>query len=109
MFSFVHIAELFNIFVGLMLTVAILTFASGLASYFPRIGTWPSFRDDSIKTLEWGVVVLFVLVVILGVVQHFQKHPKITTAILAGVIIVYVSVFIVRTLSASSGDEKGGH
>ncbi len=109
MVTFVQIAEIFNLFTGIMLTVAILVFAGGLASYFPRLGTWPSYRDSSIKVMEWAVAILFVLVVIMGIVQYFERYPKITSAILAIIILVSVAVFVMRTFSAPKKEEGGEH
>ncbi len=107
-FTYVQIAELFNIFVGLMLATAILMFAGGLGSYFPRLGTWPSHRDDSIKTMEWAVAILFVLVVILGVVQHFQKYPVIVSTIVGVIVILSIARFALK-IFAGGAKEEGDH
>src|SRR3990167_6382361 len=66
----------FNIFVGLMLTVARVTYGIGAVIWIVRLGTWPSYRTEAIKILEWSVVILFVLVVLLLIVQFFRYHPK---------------------------------
>lgn len=106
MFTFVQIAEIFNIFVGLMLAAAILVFLGGLGGYFAQLGTWPSFRDRSIKTMEWGVAILFVLVILLGTVQYFQQYPKITGAILALIIILVVGTALAKTIKMGSEPKK---
>ncbi len=109
MITFVQIAEIFNLFTGIMLTVAILVFAGGLASYFPRLGTWPSYRDESIKVMEWAVAILFVLVVIMGIVQYFERYPKITSTILAVMIFIFVAVFALKTFAAPKKEEGSEH
>ena len=106
MITFVQIAEIFNIFTGLMLTAAILVFLGGLVSYFPRLGTWPNYRDDSIKIMEWGVTILFVLVVIMGIVQYFERYPKITSTILSSLVIIIIGVFILKNFTAEKHEKK---
>ena len=103
--TLVQIAELFNIFVGLMLTAAVLVFFGGLWGYFARLGTWPSHRDHAIKVMEWGVAILFVLVVILAIVQFFQRYPVITSMIVGSIVLLLVLGFILY-LAANSGKSK---
>ena len=102
--SFVQVAELFNIFTGLMLTTGIMVFLGGLMGYFARLGTWPSYRDKSLRVMEWGVVILFVLVVILGIVHYFETYPVVTSTVVAIIIIIWLAVTIMR-VSAKSGGE----
>ena len=103
--SLVEVAELFNIFVGFMLTASLLVFFGGLGVYFTRLGTWPSNRDQGIKIMEWGVALLFVLVVILAVVQFFQKYPKVMSAIVAGIFILLL-LGVVLYVAANTAQKK---
>jgi len=103
--SLVEVAELFNIFVGFMLTASLLVFFVGLWVYFTRLGTWPSNRDQGIKIMEWGVALLFVLVVILAVVQFFQKYPKAATAIVASVALL-LFIGLVFYVAVNTGAKK---
>ncbi|RJR14147.1 hypothetical protein C4585_00635 [Candidatus Parcubacteria bacterium] len=111
--TLVQVAELFNIFVGLMLTVGILIYVAGLGVYFSRLGTWPNHRDKAIKIMEWGIAVLFVLIVILIIVQHFQRYPVAASIVVAGLILLVVGVISIRVLQSGGegGEEKkkGGH
>ena len=70
--TFTQVIGLFNIFVGLMLTVALFTYGLGFFLWLCRLGTWPTYRTEAIKIMEWSVVILFVLVVLLAIVQFFQ-------------------------------------
>lgn len=106
MITFIQVAELFNIFVGLMLAAALLAFLGGLGGYFSQLGTWPSFRDRSIKTMEWGVAILFVLIVILGVVQYFERYPKIMSTVIASIVLIIVFSFIIRIIASPEKHEK---
>lgn len=105
--TFVQMVELFNIFVGLMLAVALLVFLGGLGSYLSRFSTWPSHRDQSIKVMEWGVAILFVLIVILGIVQYFEKYPKVTSTILAVIILLIIARAVIN--ASNSKEAKKEH
>ncbi|MBM3261239.1 hypothetical protein FJY93_02365, partial [Candidatus Kaiserbacteria bacterium] len=63
---------LLNILTGFMFVAAITIFVGGIISYWIDFGN--SERIKGIKLMEWGVAILFVLVVFLGVVQFFQGH-----------------------------------
>src|SRR3989338_1706951 len=104
--TFVQVLQLFNIFVGLFLTVTILVFCTGAFVYFARLGTWPSHRDQAIKILAWAVVMLFVLVVLLAIVQWFERHTKTALFILAFAIVVVVLGFIIRAAATGGGAKK---
>lgn len=104
--TFVQFAELFNIFAGLMLAAGILVFVGGLGSYFFQLGTWPSPRDHSIKVMEWGVAILFVLIIILGIVQYFQRYPTITSTILAVIIVSIIAVSFAKVMKKSGEAKK---
>ncbi len=103
--SFTQAIGLFNIFVGIMLTVAFLTYGLGFILWLCRLGTWPTYRTEAIKIMEWSVVILFVLVVVLAIVQFFQYHPKEAAwviSIIVGIIIIWVILY----LAAHSGGAK---
>lgn len=103
--TFTQVVGLFNIFVGLMLTVALLTYGLGFFLWLARLGTWPTYRTEAIKIMEWSVVILFVLVVLLAIVQFFQYHPREAgwaVSIVVGIIIIWIILY----LAAHSGGEK---
>jgi cytochrome bd-type quinol oxidase subunit 2 len=101
-----QVAGLFNIFVGLMLTAAILTFATGFGLWCTRIGTWPSYRTEAVKIMEWSVVILFVLVVLLAIVQFFQNHRQVASYILSIIVILFIIWVIVVLASAPKAEKK---
>ena len=104
--TFVQVAGVFNLFVGLFLVAIVLTFGSGVFVYFVRLDTWPSHRDTAIEVMEWGLAMLFILIVILGLVQFFQRHSGIALSILAFLLVVVVAFFILRAAAQSSKKEK---
>jgi len=113
-FSFVQALGLFHIVFGLLLTFTLLIFGTGLVVYLSRFNTWPSHREAAIVILEWGVAMLFMLVVLLAIVNFFQNHGDIALPILAFIIIVIVAIVIIRVMaapkkSAPPNPREGGH
>lgn len=103
-----QISGLFNIMVGLMLVFAFLFFFGGLGMWFVRLGTWPTYRDEAITLMQWGVAVLFVLAVLLAFVQFIQKHAALAS-FLAGVVIVIGVILVVLHLSQAKPAEEKEH
>lgn len=103
--SFTQIIGFFNIFVGIMLTVALLTYGLGFILWLTRLGTWPTYRTEAIKIMEWSVVILFVLVVLLAIVQFFQYHPK-EAAFVVSIIVGIIVVWVILYLAAHSGGKE---
>jgi hypothetical protein len=95
----------FNIFVGLMLTVALLTYGIAFVIWLVRLGTWPTYRTEAVKIMEWSVVILFVLVVILGIVQFFQNHETAGAYVVSFLIVIAV-FWIIIYLAIHSGGKK---
>jgi len=104
-----RIVGVFNIFVGLMLTAALLTYAIGFIMWWIRLGSWPSYRTQAIRVLEWAVAVLFTLVVLLGIVQFFQQHQQAATYVISAIVVIGIIWIAVYVLSHSSGAEEEEH
>jgi len=103
-----QVASLFNIFVGLMLTAAILVYGIGFVMWVTRLGTWPTYRTEAIKVLEWSVAILFVLVALLMVVQFFRDHPTASTYVIAGLILLFLAWGVVTIMRSSSEKKEDG-
>lgn len=84
---------LFNVFVGLMLVAAFLLMGGGFVAWIVRLGVWPSYRDEAIRYMQWGVATLFTLVLILSVVRLVQNYTD-TMMFLVGILVVFAVVFI---------------
>jgi hypothetical protein len=102
----VRTVGIFNIFVGLMLTVALLTYALGFVMWVVRLGTWPSYRTEAVKIMEWSVAILFVLVVLLIIVQFFQMHTQAGLWILSAIVIIGIVWLIIWVLMDSGGEKE---
>ena len=88
--TFGQVVSLFNIFVGLMLVAALLTYGVGFVIWITRLGTWPTYRTQGVKIMEWAVVILFVLVVILAIVQFFRDHPYAATYTVSAILLALI-------------------
>jgi hypothetical protein len=99
-----QVAGLFNILAGLMLVVSFLLFFGGLGMWMARLGTFPTYRDDAIVMMQWGVAILFVLAALLALVQFIQKNTDIAYMILGGVVVA-VGIWIALTVAAQKPDE----
>ena len=109
--SFAQAIGIFNVFVGLMLTVALFTYGWGFILWVCRLGTWPSYRTEAVKIMEWSVVILFVLVILMAIVQFFQNHPRQATyvvSLIVGVIIIWVIVYLAAHSGGGEKKKEGG-
>jgi hypothetical protein len=103
------VVALFNIVVGGMLVISILMMFGGLGLWYVRLGTWPTYRDEAIDYMRWGVSVLFVLVVLLGIAQYVQTHMALSMLALGAVVAAIVVYFVGTQLMAGGGDEEEHH
>lgn len=65
------IAGLFNSTAGLMLVAGVGLFIGGYIEYLSHLGT--EVRVKGLKKMEWGVMILFVLILMLFVVGLLQR------------------------------------
>ncbi|MDO8522161.1 MAG: hypothetical protein Q7S08_02650 [bacterium] len=91
-----------NIFVGLFLTLALILYGAAVIVYFTRYGT--PHRDESLKLVEVGLTILFILIVMLGIVQYFQSHPGNMAYIIGTIVFVLVIGLVIYAYSG--GKEK---
>ncbi len=100
------VVALFNIVVGLMLVASMLLMGGGLMLWYVRLGTYPTYRDDAIDIMQWGVAILFVLVVLLGVAQYVQTHLAETMLAIGVLIAAAVAYVVVSQMTAGGEDDK---
>jgi hypothetical protein len=103
-FSVSAAAGLLNIVAGLMLVASFLLFFGGGVAYLSRLGLVG--RDEGLHYMMWGVRVLFVLVIVLGVVQYIQKNPNVVIWIVALVVLFFGGYAIFKTIQESSADSE---
>lgn len=98
-----EVIGLFNIVTGIIFVCAFTTFGGGLISYGVNFGN--AERIQGIKLMEWGVAILFVLVVLLGIAQFLQGHGGATNVIAALVVIAVVVGGAISILTAEEPEE----
>ncbi len=85
---------LFNICAGLMVVVGIVLFLGGFVGYLVVLGT--DKRKQGLYVMMWGITVLFVLAVILGVINMLQGP----LAFLLGMgVIIFLAIVIIISIS----------
>ncbi|MEK7106719.1 MAG: DUF4181 domain-containing protein [Patescibacteria group bacterium] len=95
-----------NIFVGLFLTLALILYGAAVIIYTTRYGC--PHRDESLKLIEWGLSILFVLIVLLGIIQYFQRHPANMAYIIGTIVFLLVIGLIIYAYSGEEKKESGG-
>jgi small-conductance mechanosensitive channel len=106
-FSVADALGLFNIFVGIMLVMAIIFFVGGLITWAVRLGTLG--RHEGIRLMEWGVAILFVLLILLAIVKYLVIHPSalaIVVSIVVGLFICWIIFEVVRAGGAKKKEER---
>jgi hypothetical protein len=103
------VIALFNIVVGVMLVLALAFMGGGLMLWYVRLGTYPTYRDKAIEIMQWGVAIMFVLVVLLGVAQFVQTHMALSMMVIGAVIVAAIVYFVGTTMLAGGGEEEEHH
>ena len=99
----------FNLFAGVMLTLSLILFLGGFVMYLVRLGTWPTYRDEAITLMKYGVSTLFVLIVILGIQQFLMSHLLVAVSIGALILIFLVAwAFMTATAAPPPAPANGG-
>jgi hypothetical protein len=106
-FTFSHAFGFFNVIVGLMIVAAFIFFFGGLAGYLARLGL--ENRTDGLMAMYWGVTILFVLVVVLGIVHYLQFNPGVVFTIIGILIVGLIGWAVVNAVWEGGGDEKAKH
>ncbi len=100
--STLQVLSMFNLVVGLMLVASLLLFLGGFIQYLIRLGTWPTYRTESIRIMEWGVSVLFALIILLAIQQFLVRHLIVAVSIV-GMMLVLLIIWLII---AAIGSEK---
>ncbi len=93
-----QVLSFFNLFIGLMLVASFLLFVGGFIQYLVRLGTWPTYRDEAIEMMQWGVSVLFTLIVLLAIQQFLLRHLMVAVSGVALIFVVFVVWVIAKDL-----------
>lgn len=94
-----------NVFVGIFLTLAIILYGAAFIIYVTRFGC-PN-RMESLDLIEWALSILFVLIVVLGIVQYFQRHPANMLYIIGTIVFVLAVGLIIYAYSGGAKKPAG--
>src|SRR5665213_3593881 len=94
----------FNILAGLMLVAAVLSFVGGFIRYLVVLGNVK--RKDGLVFMVWGIAILFVLVVLLGIVNILQGPFFFLLSI---ALVLFVCFVLVIALSRVKGKSTPEH
>ena len=86
----------FNIIVGLMIVASFIFFFGGLAGWLARLGL--ENRVEGLVSMYWGVTILFVLVIMLGIVNFLQTNPVVIFTIIAILIVGLIGWAVVNSV-----------
>lgn len=100
--STAQVLGFFNLVVGLMLISSLGLFVGGFIMYLIRLGTWPTYRDDALRIMEFGVSVLFTLIMLLAIQQFLATHIMVAVSAAGLIIIVLFAWVIVRDLATQA-------
>jgi hypothetical protein len=99
-----NVYGLFNVFVGVMVALSFIAMMGGLVVWWVQLGLIG--RTQGIKIMEWGVVILFVAVVLLKVVQYFQLNPSAGALFAAIVVGIFIAIIAVQVARATESKEE---
>ncbi|MBI5470086.1 hypothetical protein HY968_02075 [Candidatus Kaiserbacteria bacterium] len=94
---------LLNVLVGLMLVAAILFFVGGFIGWITRLGL--TGREQGLQFMSWGVSILFVLVIGLGLIRFVQFHTQLVLMLLA-LALVALAAYVAIQIARSSGEAE---
>ncbi len=94
----------FNILVGLMLVAGLLLFFGGFIAYLTRLGL--ENRLQGLMYMYWGLSILFVLIVLLGLVHYLQFHPTVVFTILAVIAVGFMAWAAIQISQQSGEDDE---
>ena len=95
---------LLNILAGLMLVCALLFYFGGLVAYLTRLGL--DGRTQGLGYMNWGVGVLFVLVILLGIIRFIQFHQGAVLTLVAVLVVLFGAWAVVKSVQESKSAEK---
>ena len=99
-----QVLGMFNVVVGLMLVSSILLFGMGFGTWMVRLGR--KDRDEGIDNMGKGLTVLFVLIVLLTIVQFFQKHTDAALYVIAFVFFIIIAAIVITIIRTPAKEEE---
>ena len=105
--STTQLLTFFNLLAGTMLTISLGLFIGGFILYIVRLGTWPTYREEAVEIMKWGVSILFTLILLLAVQQFLLRHLTVAVTIGAIVIVGVIAWVLISGLSEPEKKPEG--
>lgn len=99
-----QVAGVLNIFVGLMVTAAFVTFGVGLLYYFANFVL--ERRKVGIYIMEWGVSIVFVLIVLLTLVRFIRHYTETVLGIVSFAVFVFIIIVLIHFATTEHKERK---
>jgi hypothetical protein len=99
-------AAFFNVIIGICLVATLLVFITGFILWATRFNTWPSYRDESIQVMEWGIAMLFMLIVLVALVRFVEEKSSLALTILSFLLLAGLAFLVFKVVSASKKATK---
>src|SRR3990167_8019990 len=97
-----QVTGVLNIFVGLLVVAAFVAFGTGLVYYLAHLEL--EKRIHGIHIMEWGVSIVFVLIVLLAVAKFVREYTSIVIGIVS--VVMFLLLVIAGTYTVASGHKK---
>jgi len=98
-----QVVGLLNIFVGLLVVAAFVTFGTGLVYYLAHIEL--EKRIYGIYIMEWGVSIVFVTIVLLAIAKFVRDYTGVVIGV-ASVVTFLLFMLAVAYVLSTSGHAK---
>ncbi|HVM73523.1 MAG TPA: hypothetical protein VMU13_01430 [Candidatus Paceibacterota bacterium] len=85
---------LFNMFAGVMLVAALIAFFGGFIRYLIVLGN--ERRKQGLYLMYWGIMILFVLTILLGIINILQGP---LSFLIGMAVVIFLCIVIVLSLS----------
>lgn len=92
-----QVTSLFDLFSGLLVAGSIVFFLGGFTLYLARLGR--IYRTEGINLMQWGVSMLFLFILIVGLLRAYKLYPGFFY-FLAALVALY---FVFRIIASQSG------
>lgn len=102
-----QVVNLVNLFSGILIASSIVFFGGGFILYLSRLGR--PYRDVGLNIMQWGVTMLFIAVVVVGLLRMYSQHHALFFFAFALIILYYLIPFVAgetRRMSGKGGGEK---
>lgn len=97
-----QVTSLFDLFAGLLVAGSLVFFLSGFVLYLARLGR--IYRTEGIDLMQWGVSMLFVFIISVGLLRFYTQYPGFFY--FCGALILLYGAFKIIAAGQGGGEKK---